>query len=337
MGLNFLPTIKRIAFVIAIGFFSACDSGPKRPDVSDVKLNVTIQRFDNDLFALQNNDGFDEFKESYTEFLPLYSNKVIGLGDVQDENFQSYLNKFITDSTMNLLSERVKQQFPTLENEEEELEDAFKHIAYYYPSRKVPKFYSQISGFNQSIVVATDLIGISLDKYLGKDCEFYSYMGTPMYARENMIPMRIAQDVVLAYALTEFPFQPLKDDLISNMIYQGKIRYFVQSMMPDKPAADVMKYTKDELAWCKENEEHMWGYIIEQKHLFNTNYRTIIKYINDGPFTAGMPEESPSRTGIWLGWQIVQNYMDKHEDYSLVDLMKENDYALLLRESGYQP
>ena len=78
-------------------------------------------------------------------------------------------------------------------------------------------------------------------------------------------------------------------------------------------------------------------YVIEQKHLFSTDYRTIIKYINDGPFTPGMPQEAPSRTGIWLGLQIVKQYMNKHEKLTLVDLMNENDYGMLLRESAYQP
>ncbi|WP_372752719.1 gliding motility lipoprotein GldB [Labilibaculum sp.] len=330
------PTFHFLSILLLVFAFS-CQSGKQKPDVSDRDLTIKIQRFEKDLFALKQHPDLEQLKQKYKDVLPLYSNKVIGLGNSDDSNYMEYLNKFLFDSTMCMVYDRVIEKFPTLEKQEKELANAFKYISYYFPNRPIPQFFSQISGFNQSIVVAPNWVGISLDKYLGSDCEFYGYLGTPMYARSNMIPKRIAQDVILAYALTEFPFQPLKDDLISNMVYQGKIRYFVQSMMPEKPEADVMKYSVEELEWCRENEEQIWGYIIEQKHLFSSEYRTIIKYINDGPFTQGMPSESPSRTGIWIGWQIVNDYMEKHPKYSLSQLMQEKDYAMLLRESAYQP
>jgi gliding motility-associated lipoprotein GldB len=337
MQLNHYRNVNKSFLIVLLVFLFSCKSGPKKPDVSDVKLDVKIQRFEQDLFAVKQDSDLNLLRKRYAEVLSLYSNKVIGLGDSNDPNYLEYLNQFLSDSTMRQVADSVAKKFPTLEKEEKELEKAFKYMTCYFPDLKIPDFYSQISGFNQSIVVAQNLVGISLDKYLGKDCEFYSYLGSPMYVRENMIPERIAQDVVLAYALTEFPFKPVKDDLVSNMIYQGKIRYFVQTMMPDKSEADVMKYSQEELEWCEVNDELMWGYIIEQKHLFTTDYRTVIKYINDGPFTPGMPQESPSRTGIWIGWQIVKEYMAKHPKYSIAELMHDNDYATLLRESAYQP
>lgn len=329
--------MNKLRLLIFVFTFLACTPNAPKVDISNISLDIKILRFEKDLFELKQNQDFKLFKKKFEHILPIYSNKVIGLGNPEDSGYLQYLNKFLFDSTMTLVANRVNEKYPNLNQIEGELTDAFKYMKYYFPNKKTPSIYTQISGFNQSIVVSPDLIGISLDKYLGKDCEFYSYLGTPLYARENMTSERIGQDVILAYALTEFPFHPIKDDLISNMIYQGKIRYLVQSLMPKKSEADIMKYTPDQLAWCKENEELIWGFIIEQKHLFSTEYRTIIKYINDGPFTSGMPQESPSRTGIWLGWQIVNEYMKSHKDLSLSDLMKENDYGLMLRESAYQP
>ncbi|WP_320017839.1 gliding motility lipoprotein GldB [Labilibaculum manganireducens] len=337
MQLNHYKNTSASILILLLGFLYSCNSDTKSPDVSNIDLEVKIQRFEQELFAVKQESDLNQLRQQYPDVLQLYSNKVIGLGDSDDSDYMVYLNKFLIDSTMNQVADSVAKKFPTLDKEEKELTNAFKYLKYYFPEKPIPNCYSQISGFNQSIVVAQNLIGISLDKYLGKDCAFYSYLGTPMYARENMIPERIVQDVVLAYALTEFPFTPLKDDLISNMIYQGKIRYFLQAMMPEKSEADVMKYSQKELEWCEENDELMWGYIIEQKHLFTSEYRTVIKYINDGPFTPGMPQESPSRTGIWIGWQIVKEYMVKHPEVTINQLMTENDYAAMLRESAYQP
>ncbi|WP_282126493.1 gliding motility lipoprotein GldB [Marinifilum flexuosum] len=329
--------IQRIStLLLCMMILFSCNS-KKAPNVSHISVDLKIKRFDKDLFVLKETQDFAQFKTEYSDFLSLFSYKVIGLGNPDDPNYMDYLNKFLEDSTMNVVAQKVAEVFPDLSKDEKELEQAFKYLKYYFPKRKVPDVYAQISGFNQSVVVAEDLIGISLDKYLGEDCEFYSLLATPMYARKNMVPERVSQDVILAYGLTEFPFKPKSDDLISNMIYQGKIRYFLMQLMPEKSEVDAMKYTQEQLDWCKESEDLIWGYIIEQKHLFNTEYRTIIKYINDGPFTPGMPQDSPSKTGIWVGLQIVKEFMEKNKEYTLSDLMQENDYGMILRNSSYQP
>ena len=151
-----------------------------------------------------------------------------------------------------------------------------------------------------------------------------------------MAPNRIAQDILLAYALTEFPFKAKKNNLMEQMIYQGKILYFLQALLPEKSENDIMKYSNEAFKWCVNNESHVWAYIIEHKHLFSTQSSMARNYINDAPFTSGMPQESPGRIGTWIGLQIVKSYMEKHSEVSLPELMLNDDYASLLRESAYE-
>jgi uncharacterized protein YjaZ len=58
--------------------------------------------------------------------------------------------------------------------------------------------------------------------------------------------------------------------------------------------------------------------------------------MTDGPFTSGFAEESPARTGSWLGWQIVKDYMDNN-DVTLKELLKDTDSQKILEKSGYKP
>ncbi len=328
---------KYIAFTLLLFLFAACNNGRKTPDVSDIDMNIKIKRFDKKLFELKKNPDLSAFKKEYGKFLNLYSNKVIALGDPNDDNYMEYLNKFLFDSTMTQVATKVIERFVNLQPQEKELNSAFRYIKYYFPNKPIPDIYAQISGFNQSVVVADSIIGISLDKYLGANCEFYAYLHTPKYMRKNREAKYIAEDIVLAYGLTEFPFHSKTEDLASNMIYQGKIRYFMTCVMPEKSEAKILKYTPEQQEWCKDNEAQMWGFIIEKKHLFTTHYRTIVKYVNDGPFTPGMPKEAPAQTGVWIGLQIVKSYMNQHKDITLKQLMEMNDYGKILRESGYQP
>lgn len=330
--------MTRYLYIAVFAFlFTACNNGRKTPNVSDIEINISIKRFDKELFNLKKNPDLESFKKKYGNFLNLYSNKVINLGNPNDADYLNYLNKFLFDSTMTEVANRVALKFPNLQQVEKELNKAFRFIKYYFPNRPIPDIYAQISGFNQSVVVADNFIGISLDKYLGADCEFYSFLHIPKYMRRNRVPKYIAEDIVLAYGLTEFPFKPKTENLVSNMIYKGKIHYFLSCVMPNKSEAEIMKYTPEQQQWCKDNETEMWGFIIEKKHLFTTHYRTIVKYVNDGPFTPGMPKKAPAKTGVWLGLQIVKSYMNKHKDITLVQLMQMNDYGKILRESGYQP
>ena len=41
----------------------------------------------------------------------------------------------------------------------------------------MPEVYTQVGAFDQSIIVANDMLGISLDKYLGADYPLYRKFG----------------------------------------------------------------------------------------------------------------------------------------------------------------
>ena len=81
----------------------------------------------------------------------------------------------------------------------------------------------------------------------------------------------------------------------------------------------------------------MWNYLVEQKMLYSNKRMDILRYLNDGPYTTGFPLESPSRTGIWIGWQIIREYMKKYKEVTLEELMNKNDYQQILNDSRYYP
>ena len=77
--------------------------------------------------------------------------------------------------------------------------------------------------------------------------------------------------------------------------------------------------------------------ILENKHLFSSESILTAKYINPAPFTAYFPAESPGRTGIWIGWQIVRSFMEKNPQVTLPELMNNPDAQGILERSGYAP
>ena len=107
--------------------------------------------------------------------------------------------------------------------------------------------------------------------------------------------------------------------------------------MPEEKPERIIGYSAEQLKWSKTNEKQIWSTIIEQKHLFSTDLMLIRKYVNDGPFTAPISQESPGRLGTWVGLQIVESYMQKNKNVTLKDLMNENNYQKILENSEYKP
>ena len=77
--------------------------------------------------------------------------------------------------------------------------------------------------------------------------------------------------------------------------------------------------------------------LIDQELLYSSDPLVIRKYMQDGPFTAGLPEGSPAMLGKWVGWQIVRNYMQKNDDVTLSNLFGVTDSQVILSQSGYKP
>ena len=121
------------------------------------------------------------------------------------------------------------------------------------------------------------------------------------------------------------------------MIYQGKIMYLLQQILPEEKGYRLLGFTAEQEEWCWNNEEQIWRFLIENDYLFSTQQRIMTKYLNDAPFTSGMPVESPGRAVVWTGYRIVGKYMQKKKNVSLERLMAEQDYHKILREAGYRP
>ena len=147
----------------------------------------------------------------------------------------------------------------------------------------------------------------------------------------------MAPEVMYAWALSEWPKSDNVNTLMSNMIQHGKIMYFMDAMFPKMNDTLKIGFTKRQLDFCMKSESKMWTYLAEHKELFTTDRMNIKRFIDDGPYTAVFSEQSPARTGVWIGWQIVRSYMKQNPQVTLPELMQNQDHQKILNESGYQP
>ena len=332
--------LKVFRLLPLIFLLNCCQRSPLKVDVSGIDLTLNIKRLDQDIFAITPDNlqiTIPKLAQKYGSFFNAYNENVIALGDPSDPMYSSYLNTFLTDSIRIASHAKIDSAFSNLAIIQQKLENGFRHYKYYFPKKTIPQIITIISGFNQSVVMTSDAIGISLDNYLGADCPFYRMLALPAFKRENMCPDKIPTDVLYAWGISEFEFSESKNDLISNMIYQGKMIYFLDAMFPDEPELLKIGFQPEKLEWCKKNEPGMWTYLIEHKLLFNSDWMNIVRFINPAPFTSCFTPDSPGRTGVWIGWQIVKSYMKKHSEITLPALMADQNYQKILNDSGYSP
>lgn len=315
----------------------ACSRNPFKVDLSDTKIDFRYERFGDDLFASNNKpEALQELETHYPDILPLFTAEVIRIGLPGDSAFTETLQRFVQDTLMNAVKKRVDEQIDP-DKLQTELELAFRYYHYYFPERVVPVVFGCVSGFNQSVIMTDSLMGIGLDKYLGRDCDYYPRLAIPKYQRLNMHPDKIVPDAMYAWASTEFPFAGYGPHLSDRMVYEGKLLYLLDALLPDTPDSLKIGFTQNQLDFCHEKEAAMWTYLAQHKLLFSTERMDIKRYIDESPYTSSFTDQSPGRTGAWLGWQIVKSYMQKHPEVSIPQLLDDKDAKQLLNSSGYQP
>ncbi len=320
---------------------SSCKKNQLKVDISKVENEIEVVRFDKELFTINTGDtltSITALSNEYPEFFDLFTYKVIQIGGIGDTLFINGMKQFLTDTMILDVKKLVDAEFSDFRTIEKELVEAFKYFQYHFPDKKLPTIYTCISGFNQSVFTAENIIGIGLDKYLGRDCQYYKKLNsTPQYKILNMHKEKIVSDVAYTWGLTEFENKSKATTLLDNMVYHGKLMYFVDAMLPEMHDSLKIGYTGKQIEWCKRNEAQMWSQLIENKMLYSNKRMDIIRYINNSPTTSGFPLESPGRTGIWIGWQIVREYMKKHPERTLPELMQNSNYQQILNDSKYFP
>ncbi|MBS7564308.1 gliding motility lipoprotein GldB [Mucilaginibacter sp. Bleaf8] len=332
-------------YFLAVALLTACQRN-KKVDVSNINLQVHIERFDDDFDKLRTPPIHPKAQLLYNRYASFYVDfmeRILQAGAVTD-TAASYgnLRRVFAGKPYNDLKQEVDLVFPNLEKQEAELTDAFKHIKYYYPQKQLPKVYAYVSGFQAQTSIGNDYFAVGLDLFLGAGNKFYpALINTfPHYISRRFTPDNITPRVVEGIAREDMFREREKDkSLLAKMVYEGKIMYFMDQVLPDAPDTLKIGYTGKQLEWCQHFEKNVWGYFLEENLLYETDYQKIQKYLNEAPFTPGLGEnnESAPKLAIWTGWQIVRTYMQNHTNVTLQQLMNMNDAQQLLNESGYHP
>jgi hypothetical protein len=112
--------------------------------------------------------------------------------------------------------------------------------------------------------------------------------------------------------------------------------YCIDKMLPDVPMEDKFCFSKAQMDWVEENEVAIWQHIVDKDLLFSTDEKKFRTFVNYAPFAKGMPPEAPGRVAYYIGYKMVNEYMDNNE-IDIEDMMKLTDSNQFLSKSKYKP
>lgn len=329
-------------FFISLSSLYSCTNNSKQRDNIALVQNqsdlIRIKRFDVDLYKyLESSSSLqqDSLLLSYGKFLEAFGAVTINNSNINDASYFSEIKGYFSNPMLLQIYKDALDTFGIVKTYEQELANANVLIQKYWVGKQLPQLGMHVSGFKANTIVLTDFISISVDKYLGSDYSGYKDFFEE-YQRQQMKPTMITRDYLKAWILSEMPKSNKRQNLLSEIINEGKILYSLHLLLPDWSEHDLIGYTSQQLEWSKKNEKEIWKTTIDQNYLFSTDYMTILKYLDDAPYTATISTESPGRLGAWIGWQIVKAYAS-NTGADLNSILNEADIQNILKQSRYNP
>ena len=310
--------------LMVLGLFFCCsDKNDTAIDVSKINVDFSVKRYDVDFYNATK-ETLPKVKEKYPYLFPEAFTDSLSLAKINDQQEQELFQE----------TQKIYKDFSPIQ---EELTTFFKHVKYYNPKFSAPNVVTMLSNidYESRVIYADSLLLMSLDVYLGKDHKFYS--DYPKYIKNNNTKEHLIVDVANAFIDRQI-LPSLKRRFIDKMIHEGKKMYLLDAYLPVVSDQEKIGYSAEKYNWAKDNEEQIWMYFIDQKLVFSTETKLNKRFLDNAPFSKFYMEQdnlSPGRIGVWLGWQIVNSFMEKN-DVSLHEFLKM-DEEVIFNKSYYKP
>lgn len=330
--------------VIMCGLLHSCNSGEKTPDVSHIKIQVSTQRFEKELFKLDSANfqvNLEKLIAQYPSFGENFLYTVLGTDPKWNaDSVASYVKGFI--NAYRNVYDSSELLFKDFAPYEAELKKGLQFVKHYFPKYTVPEkiitYIGPLNGYGD--IVSDDALIVGLHLHLGKNFSLYKselvQQTYPDYISSNFEPGYIAVTNLKNIVLDLFPEKMEDKSLVQQMVEKGKRLYILSKVLPNEEEYKLIGYSPVQLKDSYDHERNIWDLFV-QNNLLQTIDNNIIKnYIGESPKTQELGDASPGNIGSFAGWQIVKKYMKKYPETSLQKLMITDDDTIF-REAKYKP
>jgi len=329
--------MKIIKTLLIFLILFSCNNQDK---VKQVDVEIDSQRFDLELFTLDSINYDSKILEIENNnnkgFLDYYLKNHIGMIYDNDSIKKSYLLTFISHPDVVSFQSNIQNKFDSivnLKNYEKKIKSSFEKYLSLFPDSIIPKKIIYINSFNSYAIDSYNHnLVIGLDFYLGI---LHPASNIWDYLRFRYNERYMISDIMEYWITSSFVHNSLIVNFQDELIFKGKIMYLMNQVLEEKDHI-LFRYSEKDLEWCKNNESNIWNEIINLDLMYNKDHNSYATFFTDSPFTKGMPQESPGRLGYWVGYKIIDSYM-QNNNVTLHELMQNTNSQNILLQSKYKP
>ena len=335
---------KSIICCILLFCIFSCKQDKKVPDVSSISLSNQNFRIEQILKTFSDSSklaDFEDFWLQFPSFNEVYYGNILGFQTDELPLLALQTHRLVNHETYQLLIQKLDSIY-TDDSFIQEIQQSFKFIQHYFPSWTAPNIYTFISEFGIAHFLfddgERDGVGIGMDYFLGNSVPYHlidpSNPVFSTYLTRTFDKDHLTSKTVNAVLQEMYPIQNY-NQVLDYMIYHGKILNLIEHVVPTISDSILHEYTAAQMQWCQDNEYEIWAFLIDENVLYDQDLRKYNKLINPSPTSPGMPKESPGRTANYIGYRIVQSYLD-NTGVPLNEMM-EMDSKTILGKSKYKP
>lgn len=319
----------------------SCRSSPFDVNIDHISIEQKFIRLDQEVFHSAMDDPSEihhHLSEIYPNIFKEYYENILHIGAINDSTSIKRFGEMRTQEVWRDVQLQIDSVFFDDAEFRNAFLKAFKYYRYHFPKEKIPSLVAMNTGLNYGIYPLNDMLGVGLEFYLGKDhwlTQGLPIENFPNYQKAKMDKNYLVTDALRGYLLSTKQNNINGRQLIDHLVYQGKIMYILNALVPYEKEYLQMGYNEDQLDWCYKNEFNIWKSIIDDDLVYSTNLKQIERFTGFGPFTQGFPKDSPGMISLFLGKQIVKDHMEKNKDKSLSQLLNETNSLEILK--NYKP
>lgn len=324
-------------------------SSVNAPQVEDIQVDFPFVQFDQYLSNTSSENMSDSlfvWQEKYPNFIDLYLTNILALPttEMSHDDIVKSLIDFNNHPGISAIQHSIDSLYSDMSSVQKEFHQAFQFFTYYFPDFSAPAIYTCNSEFGiQRFLFQTqesEAIGIGLDLFLGGSYPYRQYMpdnpAFSSYVTRSFNKDHIVKKSLEAILEDQIPF-PNGGNLLDQMIFHGKKLYILDHLLPYHSDTIIMEYTEDQLNWCDDNQAEMWAYLLKEELFYSSDINKISKLVSPSPTSSGMPEESPGRTANYIGWKVVESFMEKNPEMTMSELILLDDAQKILEISRFKP
>ncbi len=325
-------------------FFASCNNGEKTPDVSDMKIQLTTQHFEKELFALDTANfsaNLEKLIAKYPSFGENFLSTVLGTDPKWTADSVAAYVKGFADAYKNIYDTAtlVFKDFTPYENE---IKKGLQFVKHYFPNYKIPDkiitYIGPLNGYGD--ILADDALIVGLHLHLGKTFSLYHselvQQTYPEYISRRFEPDYIVVNSLKNIVLDLYPEKMEEKSLVQQMVEKGKRLYLLSKLLPGTDEYKLIGYTAEQLKDVYAHEKNVWDMFVQNNMLQTIDENVIKNYIGESPKTQELGDASPGNIGSFAGWQIVKKYMQKNPEITLQKLMA-TDADTIFQEAKYKP